>query len=81
MNQELFEAIERITGHHCLDSEIQEILTAMKQDQKESFEINNLIINKLKERKTENEMPNNNDSEYNQGYVKAMNDIINLLSK
>jgi hypothetical protein len=37
------------------------------------------IIGKFKKLKIEHEMPNKNESSYNHGYVKAMNDAINTL--
>jgi len=37
------------------------------------------LSNVFKKWKTEHELPNDNDGEYNQGYVKAMNDVINSI--
>lgn len=39
----------------------------------------NKLIENLREFKTEHELPNDNTTEYNVGYVKAINDVLNVL--
>lgn len=40
----------------------------------------NKLIEKLQTLKTEHELPNGNTTEYNCGYVKAINDVLNTIS-
>ena len=37
------------------------------------------ICNRLRIMKTHHELPNQNNHDFNQGYVKAMNDVLNMI--
>ena len=59
-------------SHDNYDEREEEERREMKEDD---------LIEFLKQQKQDHELPNGNGHDYNRGYVKAMNDVINYLTK